>query len=339
MSRYLVTFKPQQYLTPTHNYAILAEIDWSQKKILREIRFPSASYAHKKAYHAPLIGGICRIGNRVFVTMFNYIVEVDYESFRLVNSFSHPYMVDLHGMATDGEKLYVVATGIDAVLCFDIHTFDLLWRWGPDEPILFKDRVEAEIGKDALISVPLVGEKRRKQIEQKQVFRDADYRYMRKDMTGYHHHHMNDVILKNDMLYITTKQWNHQQKGAVIRFDLNTRQTEFAVQPDTLDGLHDGVWLDECLYMTESGANQVAWLSPDGQVSHRKVEPSPYFLRGLCDTGTSWLVGFSTLRNTDLPALIVEYNRDFTQIVSQMDVSECYPPEKATTIHAIIPVE
>ncbi len=338
MSRYLVTLKPQQYLTPTHNYAVLAEIDWNKKTILRELRFPSASFANANAYHAPLINGICQVGTRIFVLLFNYIAEVDYTSFQIVNSVSHPYMVDLHGITSDGERLYVVATGIDAILCLDIHTFELLWRWGPDEVILYQDRVEDNLRDDLVASIPLLYEMRRKKLERVQAFRDADYRHMRKNMTGYHHHHMNDVILNDRSLYITTKQWNHKQKGAVIRLDLDTKVTEFVVQPNTLDGLHDGVWLNECLYMTESGANQVAWVSADGRVTHRRIEPSPYFVRGLCDTGTSWLVGFSTLRDTDKPALIVEYNREFTEIISQMDVSTFYPPEKATAIHAIMPI-
>jgi hypothetical protein len=337
VSRYLATFKPQQYLTSTHNYAVLAEIDWDTKTILREMRFPSASYSTQTVYHAPLANGICQVGRRVFVAMFNYIVELDYDSFQIVNSFSHPYMVDLHGLDADGECLYVASTGIDAVLCFDINTFDLLWRWGPDAPILYQERVEADINRDVMVSIPLLGDKRRQQIERKQAFRDMDYRHMRKTMTGYHYHHLNDVVHQDNALYITTKQWNYHQKGAVIKLDLQTNQTDFIVKPDMLHGLHDGVWLDGRFYVTESGANQVAWWS-DGQVTHRKVEPAPYFVRGLCDTGESWLVGFSTLRNTDKPALIVEYNRDFTQVISQMDVSGCYPPEKATTIHSIVRV-
>jgi len=334
LSRYLVTFKPQRYQTPTHNYAVLAEIDWTQKAVLREIRFPSASYSHEEAYHAPLIGGVCRVGNRVFVAMFNYIAEVDYETFQIVNSFSHPYMVDLHGLTSDGNALYVASTGVDAILCFDLKSLDLLWRWGPDDPILYSDRVEA----DGRLSVPLLGERRRKQVERQQQFRDTDYRHMRKGMTGYHHHHINDVILYEGSLYITTKQWNHKQKGAVIQLELASRTPKFLSLPDTLNGLHDGVWLNDCLYMTESGANQVAWWCADDGVTHRKIEPSPYFVRGLCDTGKSWLVGFSTLRDTELPALIVEYDREFTTMISEMDVSHFYPPEKATAIHAILPV-
>jgi len=328
--RYLVTLKPQQYRTPTHNYAILAEIDWDDKRVLREVRFPTASYETSSAYHAPLIGGVCRVGERVFVTMFNYIVELDYKTFQIVNSVSHPYTVDLHGLASDGKYLYVAATGIDAVLCFDLQTWDLVWRWGPDDPILYADRIEAELE----TTVVFMRGRQRKQLQDNQIFQDAEYRHMRKAMTGYHHHHLNDVILHDGFLYITTKQWNHNSKGCVIRLDLASREAEFLIPPDSLDGLHDGVWVDDDFYVTESGANQVAWWS-DGKLTHRKIEPSSYFVRGLCDTGMSWLVGFSTLRNMDLPALIVEYNRDFTQIISQMDVSHFYPPEKATTIHAI----
>jgi len=334
--RYLVTLKPEKYHTPQYAYAVLAEIDWYSKQVLREIRFPTATYSHPKAFMSPLIGGVCRVGERVFVAMWNFIVEIDYESFVIVNSFSHPYMADLHGITSDGNHLYVTATAIDAVLCFDIDTQELVWRWGPDEPILYQDRVEAELQSSMYSVLPLIGSAMRDRAIRRQTFRDKEYRYRHKKYTSYHNHHVNDVILYGDYLYITTKEWNHDQKGAIIQLDLRTHESQFFVKPDSLDGLHDGVWYDDKLYVTESGCNQVAWCDRVGQVTHQKIEPSPYFVRGLCDTGESWLVGLSTLRDTHLPAQIVEYNRDFTAIISKMDVSGFYPSEKSTAIHAII---
>lgn len=333
MSRYLVTLKPEKYSTPTYSYAILAEIDWELKQVIREIRFPTASYSHPQAFMCPAVGGVCRIGRRVFVAMWNYIVEVDYQNFSIVNSFSHPYMTDLHGIDADGNYLYVASTAIDAVLCFDIHTLELVWRWGPDEPILYQDRVEARL--DSVF--PMIKSFQRNRLVSQQKFRVKEYRFRHKKYTKHHYHHLNDVIVKHDSLYMTTKNWNHDQKGAIIKLDLKTQDAEFFVRPDSLDGLHDGVWLDDKLYVTESGANQVAWRDAEGYITHRKIEPSPYFVRGLCDTGESWLVGFSTLRDTQLPAQIVEYNRDFHEIVSIMDMSHFYPPEKATAIHSILP--
>ncbi len=337
MSRYLITLKPEKYQTPQYSYAVLAEVDWASQELIRQIRFPSASYGHSEAYHAPLIGGVCTVGERVFVAIYNAIIEIDYTSFQIVNSISHPYMVDLHGMATNGQYLYVASTGIDAVLCFDINTFDLVWRWGPDVPILYKDRLQSELDADIIASLPVIGESRRKNIQQKQQFRDLDYRHMRKGMTGYHHHHLNDVILRDDTLYITTKQWNNQLKGAVIQLDLTSNSAGFFIPPDSVKGLHDGVWIDDTFYMTESGENQVVWRNPDGTLTHYAVEPSPYFVRGLCDTGASWLVGFSTQRDTGLPAQVVEFSRDFTKTRHQMDVSFFYPSEKSTAIHSIMP--
>lgn len=336
MSRYLVTFKPEKYSTPTHSYAILAEIDWSTQQIVREIRFPSAAFSDVQAYMAPSIGGVAVVNKRVFVAMWNYIVELDYDSFSIINTFSHPYMADLHGMDADGHYLYVASTAIDAILCFDIDSFDLIWRWGPDVPILYNDRITSQLQESKLTTVPYIKSRYEKRFVRMERFRDRDYRFRSKKISGHHHHHLNDVILHDNVLYITTKQWNDTQKGAVLQLDLASRIVEFFVQPDNLDGLHDGVWLQNRFYVTESGANQVAWCDTNGHVTHQKIEPSPYFVRGLCDTGTSWLVGFTTRRKTNLPAKIVEINRDFTEPLMTMDVSHFYPSEKSTAIHAII---
>lgn len=336
MSTLLVTLKPEQYLTPTHSYGVLAEIDWESKRVIREIRFPTAAFSDSNAFMSPLIGGLCATGNRVFVAMWNYIVEIDYESFSIVNTVSHQYTTDLHGMDTDGQYLYVTATAIDALLCFDINTLDLVWRWGPDEPILYKERVAQEIASVPLRSIPLLGTRLQKRIVQAQKFRDRDYRFRHKKFTGHHHHHLNDVTWYDDHLYIMTKQWNTNQKGAIIKLNVQSRNAEFLVPSDTFDGLHDCVWYDNHCYVTESGANQVGWCDTDGHVVRQPIEPSPYFVRGLCDMGESWLVGMSTLRNTGLPAQLVEYDREFKQMLSSMDVSFFYPKDKGTTIHSII---
>lgn len=331
----LVTFKPEKYATPTHSYAILAEVNWETKQVIREIRFPTSAFSHPQAFMSPLIGGVCVTNGRIFVAMWNYIVEVDYTTFAIVNSFSHPYTADLHGIDTDGKYLYVTATALDAVLCFDIDTFELVWRWGPDVPILYQDRMTSQLQSDRLMSIPIVRLFRQRRVHHQQRFHDREYRFRHKKNTGYHHHHLNDVIIHENNLYVTTKQWNKKQKGAIIKLDLGSHEAEFFVPPNSLDGLHDGVWYKDHLYVTESGANQVAWCDKQGHITHRQIEPAPYFVRGLCDTGESWLVGFTTQRDTDLPAQIVEFNRDFTETLSTMNVSRFYPPEKATAIHSI----
>lgn len=335
-SRYLVTLKPEQYLTPQHAYATLAEIDWQTQAVIRTLRFPSASYSDDGSFMAPLAGGVCTVGNRIFVALWNFIVEVDYDSFQIVNSFSHPYMGDLHGITTDGSNLYVAATSIDALLCFDIDNFELQWRWGPDEPILYEDRVRQIMEARPVAFLPFVYGRRLFTVMEMQKFVDRDYRHVRKGYTGYHNHHLNDAILHESKLYITTKQWNTHLAGAVIELDLVSRESRFFIPPDSLQGLHDGVWIGERFYVTESGANRVAWREPDGKLVHKEIQPENYFVRGLCDTGGSWLVGFTTQRGTQQPALIVEFDRDFNRTIQTMDVSTFYPPTKSTAIHAII---
>ncbi|MCP4707632.1 MAG: hypothetical protein GY869_03320 [Planctomycetes bacterium] len=101
--------------------------------------------------------------------------------------------------------------------------------------------------------------------------------------------------------------------------------------------MHDGLFVNDRFYVTESGGNSVAWLEPDGRIISQPVEPSPYFVRGLCYTGRSFIVGFTTMRGTNLPAQLVEYDNTFTKQLDKMDVSSFYPPEIGTAIHSIVP--
>jgi hypothetical protein len=331
-------FKSKNYITPFHSYGILVEIDWDSKTIIRSLKVPAASFQDDTAFMVSYLGGFCLAGQRIFASAWNFIVEVDYDSFQIVNAVSWPPMADLHGMTTDGHDIWVASTAIDAVLCLDVNTLELKWRWGPDEPILYQDRLSSDSAQNLLTRLPLV---RRvlgapSQRSNDCHFIEREYRYIHKGNSLYHYHHLNGICFHEGYLYITTRGWNKDsQRSAVIRLDPRTRQSEFFVPPGGFRGMHDGIFINERFYTTESAANSVAWREPDGRIISRPIEPSDYFVRGLLYTGSSFLVGFSTWRESNLPAQIVEYDLEFEHQLGAMEVSMLYPGGQETGIYAL----
>jgi hypothetical protein len=93
------------------------EVDWLQKKVT----------------HFPFIrcpGGIEIWRNHIVVpSMWEHEIYFFDRNFNMVNSFSHPYLSDIHSISlTSNDTLLVTSTGIDAILEF---TFDgtLIWNW------------------------------------------------------------------------------------------------------------------------------------------------------------------------------------------------------------------
>lgn len=332
----IVTLKPDYYFTASNIYGIIAEIDWENKKVVRQLKIPTASFQDDQAFMTCFLNGLCSIGNRIFAAAWNFIIEVDYDSFQVVNAYSLPYMTDLHGLETDGKNIWVASTGIDSLLCLDAETLALKWRWGPDEPILDWEDTDHPSQKKGVFAY-LSRFFKAKPHSPKLQFIDKEYRYVHKTKSPYHRHHLNDMTFHQDHLYVTTKDWNKSGKrSAVIRFNPQTWESEFFVQPGGFSGMHDGIFLDGKFFVTESGSNSVAWREENSRITSKAIEPQPYFVRGLCWTGSSFLVGFSTWRDTQHPAQIVEFDPTFEKTLSAMDISGFYTQEQQTTIHTIM---
>jgi hypothetical protein len=339
----LATLKPAKYKNIFCDlHGVLVEIDWDTKTVLRSLKIPMASFHDDTAFMTPVLSGLCLIGRRVLVAAWNFIAEIDYDTFQVVNAVSWPPMADLHGMTTDGNDVWVTSTAIDAVLCLDANNLHLKWRWGPDEPILYQDRLATSsigqglIARLPLVRIPIPWLSRLSERSNDFHFIEREYRYIHKSKTSYHYHHLNGVCFHEGLLYITTKGWNRDEsKSAVIRLEPQTRRAEFLVPPGGFRGMHDGGFVDGRFYVTEAFANSVAWREPDGSIISRQVEPLGYFVRGLCYTGSSLLIGFSTWRNTNLPAQIVEYDLEFEHQLGIMDISMFYPEDKGTAVFSL----
>lgn len=330
--RLIATLKPETYLHPVHSYGVVAEIDWERKAVVRTLKIPAASFQDSAAFMACLLGGVDRWGDKLVVAAWNFIAIIDYDTFTLEDAVSWPPMADLHGLAVHGDQLWVASTAIDAVLCLDLATRELRWRWGPDEPILYRDRVATGWWARARRRLRLPG---RPPAPDPRRFPEGEYRAMHKSRSSYHHHHLNDVCWHDGTLYVTTKGWNDNVRGAVIGLDPATRGSAFFVPPGGFTGAHDGLFVDGTFYATESGRNAVAWRRPDGSLRSRPVGPSPRYVRGLLHTGSSFIVGFSPPRGVGGPAELVEYDPDFTRPIGRMRIEGMYPTEQGTAVHAL----
>ncbi|MEO5376758.1 MAG: hypothetical protein H7832_03080 [Magnetococcus sp. DMHC-6] len=326
----LVTLKPEHYEVSHHAFGVLAEIDWTQKRVIRTLRIPSASFRCGEAFMGPLTGGVCHIGKRVFVAFWNFILEVDYDRFEIVNAVSSPWMADLHGIATDGHYLWVTSTAIEALLCLSAESLETLWRWGPDEKIL-------------AYGIPStwmrwLGRLRKQRVPpspQARFQEKNEYRHLHKGRSMWHRHHLNDVTWYEGKLYLDTKGWFDGGSSSVICLDPESRQADFFVQPGGFKGMHDGEFVGGRFYVTESEGNSVAWREPDGTICSRSVQPAPRFIRGLCYTGQSFLIGSTRLRRTHDSTEIIEYDMNFENILGQMDLGFFYPMEQGAAIHAL----
>ncbi|ABK43095.1 hypothetical protein Mmc1_0574 [Magnetococcus marinus MC-1] len=333
----LVTLKPEGYEKPTASYGVVAEIDWERRCVLRQLRLPSASFRCGEAFMAPLIGGLCLTGHRLFVAMWNHIVEIDYPSFEVVNAFSTPQMGDLHGLTTDGTTLWVTATATEMVLGFDLNTMELIWQWGADAPIL--------ASYPQLYRPPRWRQNWRKRLAyhlqggpQHPPLAAGEHRHRHKSCSPTYHHHLNDVTYHKGKLYVTTSGWyGSQNPGAVIELDPNSHAAHFVAPPGSFDGTHDTVFVDDTLFVTESRRNSLAWLNSDGRTGRHTLQPSPYFVRGLCWSNHLFIVGYTRMRGTQDPALLVAFNRHFAPM-GQMALDQFHPPALGSAIHAVIPV-
>ncbi|MBF0624815.1 MAG: hypothetical protein HQL82_08410 [Magnetococcales bacterium] len=338
--RVLVTIKAERYELPHHAYAILAEVDWSRRRIVRALKIPTASFRQPHAFMAPLSGGGCCVGARVFMALWNFVVEVDYSSFQIVNAVSSPWMADLHGMTTDGSsRLWVASTAVETVLTLDLHTLETIGRWGPDQAIL------AWRGDHDTPESPWRrlwqgwSRYRQRGVWPRHRWRPGDYRWMHKSRSPYYRHHLNEVTWHAGQLYVATKGWNDGESSAVLRLDPSSGDAGFFVRPGGFRGVHDGLFQEGRLLVTESGSNGVAWRAADGSLHRQHLDPAPSFVRGLCalpdDEG--FLVGFTRLRGRLDPALVVGFDPTWQRELGRVDVSGFYPPEMGAAVHAIFP--
>lgn len=77
--------------------------------------------------HASILFKACSVsGQSIFLCTKTEVLIYSQMERRIIHSFSHPLMNDVHHVVCRDGTVYVVSTGIDAVLCFDEKTFELV---------------------------------------------------------------------------------------------------------------------------------------------------------------------------------------------------------------------
>lgn len=110
-----------------YNVAVLAEIDFAAKRIVREYAVERADFAYNVPGYATNFTVPAVDGDTIHLPSHATIHEVSLATFEKRREFSMPLFNDLHSVALrDGEK-WVTSTGLDAVLRFrGDDAFDVL---------------------------------------------------------------------------------------------------------------------------------------------------------------------------------------------------------------------
>lgn len=346
--KYLVGLKPLQHNAKYNVYSVLLEIDWYSQKVLRELKIPSASFSSNDGYMRSNAQGCILKNGKIYLTQWNFITIIDYNSFEVIDSFSHPLMSDVHGMEIVDDEIFICSTGIDAVLCFDINTYQLKRMWRPENslldkkvtifPFLYFLRVKSskfyKRMKDIKLENFLVNN-----FKLPINYKD-EYRGLDKTRSGLHSHHLNEISCINDELYVLTKGWNNTISSSLIRLTKKLKNEVFILPPGSLNGAHDIFFDNNKIIFTESGIESLAIYSIDSNnLLHHKLTNNNYFIRGLEKYKDDYLVGFTPPRNDkkNRHAFITQYDASITN-VKTMNLNY-YSNEIGCAIHFIYKIK
>ncbi len=307
----LTTIKPRNQGVSTHSYGVLAEIDWARKKIVRKIKIPSASFFDENSFSHCALNGLAVYEDRIFVSAWNFLIEIDYASFEITNCISIPLMGDLHSIAINRSKIFVVSTVLDAILCFNLNNLEYLWYWRPNDDYSTRSQLSLENSRDF---IPKIN-------------RSKEFRYVHKSRSSYYRHHLNDCRVHKDQLYISAKDWCREANcSTIIRLNLATLESDIVVEPGVLRGAHDPVIVGNSLYATESESGLVSWFDQTNYQNKRSIRPSKqkYFVRGLEYVNSGFLLGLSSHKEESHPAKIIKFNEGFTSQLSYFKLDEFY---------------
>ena len=347
---YLVALKPLTHDTKLNSYAVLLEIDWEKQIVKRSLKIPSANFTSNSGYMRSHIQGLTLIESKIYISLWNFIVIVDYNTFEVFDSFSHPLMSDLHGIEATDNKLLVCSTGIDTLLCFDRSNHELDWFWRPDDSDLSKKiKVPRFFGslmsKTSLFPVILNKFRVRDGIIQriKLGFKNREYRGVDKTRSKMHFHHLNEVNVIGDRIFVLTKGWNNSVDSSLIEIGFSSRSNPtFIALPGSFKGAHDIVFKDNSIFVTESHTESVGQIlmNKKHDVNHWKLTNNNFFIRGMCvTTDESFIVGFTPSRKSadfsGRQPILREYNSTFTEIKKEFKLKNFYTDSVGGAVHCI----
>ncbi|QIB65970.1 NHL repeat-containing protein [Kineobactrum salinum] len=285
---------------------------------------------------APYAQGLALYGGYAYVGLWNFVAVVCLTNFTIVNVFSASEMADIHSIAADRERLYILSTASECISCFSRKTYKKIWQWGPNEKILeggglavlpsvqsrFYMSVLRKLGLARLVRTP--------------AYRGEELRYIHKSRSRYYRHHVNNILLHNNNLYINTKGWFDTSSSSVICMDLETKRSRWLAEPGSFIGSHDGVIRNGNLYVTEADNSSLAWINLASKCIERvPLNPAGYFIRGLVEYGGSWIIGFTPRRGSGHELMLGIYDKSTLEHQEAIVIPSLHGPD-GTAIHSIM---
>lgn len=298
-------------------YGYLVETDLNRIVRMLKLKTPTTSPYGERLKTG--LRGLAIHGGRVYVASWNSVFLIDYDTFELIDTFSHPLMSDLHGIFVDEKSIWVTSSLIDSVLHFS-HNRDL--------------RGVLSFSNTALYPRGL-----RQEVDIKQ-----DYRYRGKTREGFQSFHANHVTAFDKDYIAVTGRGEGQKNGRVLLVERES--LKFRVWLNKLYGPHDGEFLRKDLFaVTETNGSSVALFQLNGWLRPRLRERLPlpqdgskFWTRGLAkDHNGDLLIGRSVWKGDDRKASLVRMRIDGTVFgVFELDIPD-YPECRIFQIVAAIP--
>lgn len=350
---YLITLKPLKHNSNLGCFSVLAELDFTTNKIIRKLLIPSANFTTKNACMRSFSQGVQKVDNLIYLAGYNFIMIIDYVTFKIIDSFSHPLMSDIHCLEIFEDKIYVISTTIDALLCFDKNTKQLIWHWRiEDSNLQNKKSLNYRFSKFRMKSKKIgkyfsvLGLNKLFKIQ----FVNFDFRGMGKSTSPYHISHLNELrVVNNKTILLGTKGWEDKglKNSSLIELKTDEMSAQFLAKPGSFIASHDILRVPGKIVVTESVNESVSVLNvKTNKICRYQLPQRGCFVRGVSKTNKGYLVGFSPNRELlnskefkkkdRKNAFIEHYNNDFTKVYEEIEFEGFYPESTGSAIHNIV---
>lgn len=288
--KYLVSTQSYQheYATgvdvPTQ-FGYLVETDFHGFQRLLKISTPTDSPFGERIKTG--LRGLCMHNGEVYVGSWNAVHRINYDTFELIETFSHPLMADVHGVYADDQGLWVTSSLVDSLLHFD-HRQNLLGVLSLSNTKLYPPNLREPVDLT------------------------KDYRLRGKEFDGFRSFHANHVIPFDKDRLLLTGRGAEYNNGRVLMVERDL--SKFTVWFKGLRGPHDGIFLDHDYFATtETDSASVAIIRVRGFLGprlakriHLPVGEIKFWTRGLAIAKDgSLLVGRSVWKGDDRKASVI----------------------------------
>jgi len=229
----------------------------------------------KISYHRTngRLSGLCLSNNQIIACQKDGIATIN-KNLQINKLFSHKLLNQMHGIAATDDHIYVCSTGLDLLLKFD-KSGNLLSHWHPDGKTLDD-------------------------------FKLSDYRYQNYHNLGTNKHHLNNVLIYDDNIFICCGKTK-----TYYQLDNNFNVINKLMLPN--DGerhiAHDGVIEGNSLWFTDSSGKLFKWNYKENKVESFKLPWS--WVRGLCAFKDDFLVGISSVgKSQPKISIITKYGEE-----------------------------